>query len=56
MNVNDVSCLWKVILSISTYEAGILCTGLTAFGSDVLDVFLGAIGEVAWVGVVGHDV
>jgi len=28
---------------------------VAAFGSDVLDLFLGAVGEVAGVLVVGHD-
>jgi len=33
---------------------GVLGAGLTALGRNVLDLLLGAVGEVAWVGVVGH--
>ena len=33
---------------------GVLGAGLTALGRNVLDLLLGAVGEVAGVGVVGH--
>jgi len=52
--------LWSVSTrflrrSCSTHEAGVLCVGLAAFRSDVLDLLLGTVGEVAGVLVVGHD-
>jgi len=35
-------------------HAAVLRTGPASLRSDILDLFLWAIGEVAWVAVVGH--
>ena len=58
--VHGSRLLWSVSTrylrrSCSTHEARVLCVGLTAFRSDVLNLLLGEVGEVARVLVVGHD-
>ena len=58
--VHGSRLLWSVSTrylrrSCSTHKARVLCVGLTAFRSDVLNLLLGAVGEVARVLVVGHD-